>query len=694
MAEKQDLDFGQHSCPDCTQYHIYDSARGSVQFWESRAADRCPLAEFVTKCIHWIASNAFAIKQSDVLNVCVNGRVECCQVMKDYYLRYLVFEYFQSHRLLRQGCVAQHVATKDISDHVPLDFETIPGTNSTAPSDLLRLLPRTTSSAATFETVSQWLTECCSSHADCLEPGSVQAPEQFEGLRFLRIDESRVYVVENAQPIRYAALSYCWGSGLNVLKTYRATLDEHCTLGIPLCDLPLLFQDTVRVCRRLTIEYLWIDSLCIIQDELQDWSEQASRMSQVYENSLITIAASKASDPSQSLFSEVHPSFQGEALPDVPGMWIRQVCAPPGTDFRTYHSPHDPWPLFKRAWVYQEFTLSPRVVHFGTQEVIWHCTTVSKRPQSMSRIFEDRSGKVKHKKFNTDSYRQQWYRTIEAYSWRHLTFHSDKLPAIAAIARNQQKFRPTDQYLAGIWKETLLYDLLWSAEPETERGFPASSKADVVQHKVPSWSWAATIRGVTWPALLPSKPLRTLVVTNTIYITQGPVTSGIIQKAAIELIAPLIRVGKLPCLPFMEFRRQEAIVECQNSPIGNSMFELVRSGITADYYEPETFNDDVYAVPLLIQSYEEMPSLHATSPTGRTSAHPGELMLVVEKSEGQNECKRIGVVNINLRGAFCLPDANGSPHDSAVDILHARNKYRNHLIDVLESMETQAVTLV
>jgi hypothetical protein len=93
----------------------------------------------------------------------------------------------------------------------------------------------------------------------------------------------------------YVCLSYCWGSELDgVVRTVKANLKGHQTTGIPLATLPQTIQDAATVCTRLGIRYLWIDSLCIVQDDGEDWAREAMQMCNVYSHSRLTIAAHRA----------------------------------------------------------------------------------------------------------------------------------------------------------------------------------------------------------------------------------------------------------------------------------------------------------------------------------------------------------------------------------------------------------------
>jgi Heterokaryon incompatibility protein (HET) len=90
----------------------------------------------------------------------------------------------------------------------------------------------------------------------------------------------------------YVALSYRWGES-NHLTTTTGTLRERCEC-IPLMDMPRTLQEAVTVTRRLGIRYIWIDALCIIQDDQNDWSREAAKMGEIYLNAYCTIAAHAA----------------------------------------------------------------------------------------------------------------------------------------------------------------------------------------------------------------------------------------------------------------------------------------------------------------------------------------------------------------------------------------------------------------
>jgi hypothetical protein len=101
---------------------------------------------------------------------------------------------------------------------------------------------------------------------------------------------------------KYAALSYCWGTD-KVLKTTRDSLDQF-TKEIDWAGLPWTFQDAVTVACKLSIQYLWIDSLCIIQDSTEGWETESAKMGYYYERAFITITASSCASADVSFLQE------------------------------------------------------------------------------------------------------------------------------------------------------------------------------------------------------------------------------------------------------------------------------------------------------------------------------------------------------------------------------------------------------
>jgi hypothetical protein len=135
-----------------------------------------------------------------------------------------------------------------------------------------------------------------------------------------------------------------------------------------------LFQQALEFTHNLGGEYLWIDSLCIIQDDELDWSHESKKMAGIYQNAHLTLAASRAEGSDGNMFFTLYESERGIKVDGLQSFGVTDKVL-----VRVY-PPHrmEYFPLLGRAWVYQEQLLSPRNLHFSSFESIWECnTTVS-----------------------------------------------------------------------------------------------------------------------------------------------------------------------------------------------------------------------------------------------------------------------------------------------------------------------------
>ncbi|KAK9419532.1 putative Heterokaryon incompatibility domain-containing protein [Seiridium unicorne] len=341
--------------------------------------------------------------------------------------------------------------------------------NSLTPSDITR----------------KWLDQCMSEHTTCRESFSGEYVEDSPGIaprRLLAIAPPKqvpgppsIRLIEPARPFKadYVSLSHCWGPPENrPLCTVQANLDKHLA-QVPWSSLSQTFQDAFLLCAELGVEYIWIDSLCIIQDDSADWRHEAAIMCRVYEESKFTIAASSASNSSQGLFG-VRSELKVAELPYHHGQTgasgvIYAYSSPPGSS-----NILDKVPLSERGWVLQEYVLSRRTIHFTSFGLVWTC---SRDPAIQRSEFQ---GLGSHLVPNT------WIGMIREYTKRDLTFKSDKLVAIQGLA-NAWARRTRNTYYYGIFLEDLPYSLAWSG-----RGTLESRLVRDVGSGIPTWTWAST----------------------------------------------------------------------------------------------------------------------------------------------------------------------------------------------------------
>ncbi|KAK1837581.1 het domain-containing protein [Colletotrichum chrysophilum] len=177
--------------------------------------------------------------------------------------------------------------------------------------------------------------------------------------------------------MRYIALSHCWGSpdvAAWMIQTTTETIGEF-SQSIPWGGLTKTFQDAMLVAKHIGIRYIWIDSLCIVQDDAQDWALEASRMASVYENAHLTISAMGATDGRQGLFINTgsEPILRRHVHEiKLPGLQY-PIYVRRNASYGISESP-DPrelteMPLLYRGWVFQERILSSRILHFTEIEL-------------------------------------------------------------------------------------------------------------------------------------------------------------------------------------------------------------------------------------------------------------------------------------------------------------------------------------
>ncbi|KAI1756024.1 HET-domain-containing protein [Xylaria castorea] len=361
-------------------------------------------------------------------------------------------------------------------------------------------LSSSTASEETFVRIKGWINDCITTHEPCLR---VKSSQSYMPKRILHLINGGVVLIEGAQPHSYACLSHCWGPSQSPIKTLSTTMEDF-KREIPWRSLSKTFQDAIDICRRLGVDYIWIDSLCIIQDSDEDWADQSSKMAEIYANAFLTIAATKSRDGTGGCYSSRDACYVDCATVIERSVFIRgqmpRFSGPAGS------KTSEGRPLLLRGWVYQEMSLSTRVLHFGSQEVVWQCHA-HRRSESGSNdsdhaniTFSDghAPSEIKHNDAWADGSPNDcpWYDVVNDYSGLALSFEKDKLPALAAISQGYAKEMGVDNvFLAGLWKNSLLHDMLWEAYPQSSADGPTTKPVD---GNAPSWSWASVQSRVKW----------------------------------------------------------------------------------------------------------------------------------------------------------------------------------------------------
>lgn len=253
-----------------------------------------------------------------------------------------------------------------------------------------------TSSEATFAWIQEQLSECIKEHRQCdflVKPSGNPPTRLLDIGPPSGIQKPHLHICDSQKDkgIQYVALSHCWGNA-DITRLEKATLTS-LIATVPFQSLPRTFQDAIHICRRLGYRYLWIDSLCIIQDDHDDWKHEAEIMAGVYSNCVFSLAALHGANSASGCSTSRDPrSYLPCKLPLARGLYgmsfrpstkhIERKTESDGL-LEGFTTAYQPWeekrilkaPLLNRGWVFQERLLPPRTIYFGAQGVYWECRT-------------------------------------------------------------------------------------------------------------------------------------------------------------------------------------------------------------------------------------------------------------------------------------------------------------------------------
>ena len=316
-------------------------------------------------------------------------------------------------------------------------------------------------------------------------------------------------VATQRRPGEWVALSHCWGKQLH-LVTKAANL-EQMQQGIRFEDLPPTFQDAITVTRRLCYRYIWIDSLCIVQDSKDDWAAESLQMQHYYKDSVLTIAADDTTGDHEGFLATARKPERVVARIPFQTQLTRKLCyASIRLDVEYTGQETESTYLSERAWTLQEDLLAPRTLHFGSQYLAWECQGHRITEKDLTPRGADESDALNiTKRFflhpeasescalvqaypSMASYFEplaRWYNILEEYCKRDLTYDKDRLLAILGFAQ-EVEMQTKMTYLSGLWLEDLHFGLLWQIDG---RGIRHEA-----MYKQPSWNWASLKVEHTW----------------------------------------------------------------------------------------------------------------------------------------------------------------------------------------------------
>ncbi len=344
----------------------------------------------------------------------------------------------------------------------------------------------------------------------------------------------------------YVALSYRWGSA-TLSKTLLSN-ESKFQSAIPYQGLSKTIRHAVLMTRKLGYRYLWVDSLCIIQDSDEDWKREAAQMAAVYQNAVITFSASAAESADSGLFYAAPAVY---AVPLTARSIRGQALATFSLAVRSCSSFEDDvnsGMLSTRGWCLQERLLSRRILHFGASQTHWEClegawsASSGHKLKASTKLRADFQGELApsiprtgpaglmspgskvvvmrrveegeaweefdaidapqpplkqiygHKPHGT------WYHMLMDYASRSLTVPTDKLVALAGLATIFAQ-KTGDEYHNGLWLRSLPEGLLWSSVGLGRGVFGRKSLSRrPPTSRAPTWSWASLDGPILYPS--------------------------------------------------------------------------------------------------------------------------------------------------------------------------------------------------
>ena len=410
---------------------------------------------------------------------------------------------------------------------------------------------------------------------------------------------SRCLLVDHLETIRlcitkyqehpYAALSYCWGpKQFPNLITTRASLNDMLS-NIPLSTFPLTLRDGIVVAHKLGIRYLWIDALCIIQDDDDDKDSEIPQMRRIFSNAHCTIIAATAAHCHAGFLHDRNiPSTQVLRVP-YPGPGVENgqlILREHEVDQWTLYDPLED-PISTRAWTMEERLLSPRRLIYSKNHVRWLCETTeltnggdpedrkwpsTDRGDQMERLPPQLSPWTTKLNITEDDNCQKrdawysWLKIVREYNLRSLTKSKDKLRAIGGIAELYH-FQTGDQYCAGLWRSHLAEELLWKVfHPRaTFKSMISESQGSIMllprpKYRAPTWSWASIDGTAACHRALTRSPMVTGIfeVIDCVIVPEKPKAPLTAVKSAVLTVRALLKKALLDVRSKLLYASEEA----------------------------------------------------------------------------------------------------------------------------------------
>ena len=531
-------------------------------------------------------------------------------------------------------------------------------------------------SNACLAIASGWLRDCLKSHSSCNPPTEFQKPPK----RLINVgsETQNPFLVETSsgsQQLKWLSLSYCWGEE----PSMKLTTDTMNRLrsGIPLDEFDPTIQDAIWVTRALEITYIWIDALCIIQeDNAKDWNEQASKMNEIYGGSTVTLVVASSNSVRNGFLKK-------RELQYIPILYINlggdytgikpaaSVFLSPEWD-KNKDELNGPWS--NRGWTMQEGLLPSRLLYYTSSQMIWKCGEEQRFERGVTKSLEDEVAKLltysddtsfgsgwlwkldtfmKFKRFpdylpssldypllsDPETF-HLWYDLIEEYTPRRFKNFSDRLVAISGLAQKYGNTVRSHEYAAGLWKPDLIRGLIWHTNGA--KLIPRQSADDMraFNNAFPSWSWASVGYEVVKNSQKNNGHFQALSLVEDVQVDLVDQLDpfGAVKSGSVTITGPL---NKAPRLYNKEWKSTEASI----SEFERHLSEIVENESPGGVEHKYSFPPGGHFAALKMLGGTHSLDLLVLEATG-------------EVSNGINVYRRVGVITLQYfdKGSISSPD--------------------------------------
>ena len=351
--------------------------------------------------------------------------------------------------------------------------------------------------------IRDWMQNCASLHGSKCNPHKLHFSENLD-LGLLLVDVRKMRLAERSWDSRYVALSYVWGSSQSLRSTKANIhhLQKEGAVRELWGGLPQAIKDAIELTEAMGEAYLWVDALCIIQDDNRSKAVYIARMNQIYGNAHVTLVTLNDPSANSALLGVAHPRVLIQTPAEINGLHL----VPRLPQLSTVEQ-NSAWSC--RAWTFQEGILSRRCLYFAENQVFWQCCTTYQSEDCPDNHDQDASDFVRGRKTNAlvretghDIRRQfdVYESLVKQYSFRDLTFPADSLPAFTGVLSAMSEsfsWKFASALPEPAFDLAILWRPIFGAAMRPRRRFSGKESGPLVC-KSPTWCWTAWQGNIFW----------------------------------------------------------------------------------------------------------------------------------------------------------------------------------------------------